>query len=174
MKSHSHNKGVIAMTDVKVYYCTEGRMYQIAAFDKVEITRENSAIYFNADQWAEIVKAVQERGCHIEDLRYYRRLGHIDVETSLLAPYNKPDFVCELVTTRGVERITLEEAEKRASGYTQDLTAMRARGALCYRQELDRRPEIAGFCGPMWDSIRSDGTAVLRYESAAVYDMLSR
>ena len=163
------------MTDVKVYYCpSDGRMFQIAAFDKVESTRENSAIYFNHDQWTEIVNAVQERGGQVDDLRYFRRLGHIDVETSLLAPNNAPEFVCELVTMQGVERITLEEANKRACGYTADLTAMRERGALCYRKELDRRPKIAGFCGPMWDSIRGDGTAVLRYESASVYELMSR
>lgn len=47
------------------------------------------------------------------------------------------------------------------------------------REELDNQPLVDGYLSPMWDGIRFDPMcletyAVLRYETQAVYDELSR
>lgn len=86
------------------------------------------------------------------------------------------------------------ELEKLAYRYTPDNTDVRKAGGFCCRPELDNQPEINGLLGPMWDGERYivngelkykfDCTAeekatcervgVVRYESFAVYDALSR
>lgn len=69
-------------------------------------------------------------------------------------------------------RMSLEAAELMADGRSEDLSAERARGAWVHREELDNKPTFDGYCGPMWDGIRNDGTAVLRYETWNVYNMM--
>ena len=54
------------------------------------------------------------------------------------------------------------------TGYTEDLTAERNRGAWVHRAELDNQPKLENLCGPMWDG------NMLRYEDWKVYDLLSR
>lgn len=89
-----------------------------------------------------------------------------------------------------------EQVEQIGNGkYTEDLTEIRKRGGLVHREELDNQPEVDGYYSPMWDGFRyvmPDGrleysfylsenqkagkeqVAVIRYETAEVYDMLSR
>ena len=50
--------------------------------------------------------------------------------------------------------------------FMEDYSERRAAGYLCHREELDGRPKVRGYAGPMWDGGR------LRYESWDVYDML--
>ena len=63
--------------------------------------------------------------------------------------------------------------------YSIDWSEERAMGWTTPREELDNQPMVDGYAGPMWDGVRKDGFdeptyAVLRYESYAVYDELSR
>lgn len=85
---------------------------------------------------------------------------------------------CEFVGgPRNGQRIPVEEAAKLTARRSEDLSALRARGALVHRAELDNQPEFDGYCGPMWDGERrwnGERCAVLRYETWEVYDMLSR
>ena len=68
--------------------------------------------------------------------------------------------------------IPLEFAETMTERRSEDLSQYRARGMLVHREELDNKPEFAGYLGPRWDGM-SDGAGVLRYETQEVYDMLS-
>ena len=52
------------------------------------------------------------------------------------------------------------------TGYTKDLSAERAH-RLCRRAELDNKPTLKGFCGPMW------GGGRIRYEDSKSNDILS-
>lgn len=59
------------------------------------------------------------------------------------------------------------------------MSAIRKRGGLVRREELDLKPVFKGYCGPMWDGTRRDAltgksVGVLRYETWEVYDTLSR
>lgn len=78
-------------------------------------------------------------------------------------------------------------------GYSPDLSDKRAKGILCKRAELDNQPLIDGYMSPMYDGIRYivDGELksewqcteeqkanckfvhIIRYETEAVYDMMS-
>lgn len=80
------------------------------------------------------------------------------------------------------------------TGFSEDLSAIRANGGLVHREELDNEFEYEGYLGPMWDGERyfvdstlkyswqctedektsCPGFYVLRYETQEVYDMLSR
>ena len=66
-------------------------------------------------------------------------------------------------------QMTLEEAKQKfkVTGYTEDLSETRKKGGLVHREELDNQPIFEGFCSPMWENGK------LRYESYAVYNMLS-
>ena len=86
------------------------------------------------------------------------------------------------------------EVRNLITGYSEDLSHLRAKGVLCKRAELDNQPIVAGYYGPMWDGARyydKDGNLkydfeiaeadrvgepiyVIRYESPEAYDMLSR
>lgn len=86
------------------------------------------------------------------------------------------------------------QVEKIADGHTRSWEAERKLRRPVPRQELDNQPTVDGYVGPMWDGIRYivDGklkygfelteaqkeglstAAILRYETQAVYDMLSR
>lgn len=84
-------------------------------------------------------------------------------------------YICEFVGGPLAGRMTLEEAEKltdKITGRSENLTKLRAMGALVHRAELDDRPEFEGYCGPMWDGERPGGIAVLRYETWEVYNMM--
>ena len=86
-----------------------------------------------------------------------------------------------------------EEVEGIASGHSPYYGRERALGRLAPREELDGQPTVKGYLGPMFDGLRyeidgqlrSDWSltadkkeglepiAIIRYESQAVYDMLS-
>lgn len=90
--------------------------------------------------------------------------------------------------------ITEQEARKEAAGISPDLSPIRAQGGLVHRPELDNQPTFKGYLGPMWDGLRwihggklsyewetpaavkanQSPYAVIRYETQAVYDLLSR
>lgn len=74
------------------------------------------------------------------------------------------------VTTEGTTTMDIENAYYHYGliGRVSDETETRAKGGLTHRKELDNAPIFKGFYSPMWDG---DG---LRYETPAVYDMLSR
>ena len=91
---------------------------------------------------------------------------------------------------------TKEHIEAIGNGkYSEDLSDERARGCLVHREELDNQPLVDGYIGPMWDGIRylmpngrlerefrlsederqdKECVAILRYETQAIYDMMSR
>lgn len=84
-------------------------------------------------------------------------------------------FMCEFIGGPLAGTVPLEVAETMTDMRSADLSVDRARGALVHRAELDNRPVFDGYCGPMWDGTRSGGNVgVLRYETWAVYDMMSR
>jgi hypothetical protein len=62
----------------------------------------------------------------------------------------------------------IDEVPYKLTGYTEDLSERRAAGDIVHRAELDNQPEFEGFLGPMWDG------GMLRYETAEMYDRLSR
>lgn len=51
--------------------------------------------------------------------------------------------------------------------YSEDNSKFRNMGACVPRAELDNRPLMKGYLGPMWDG------GELRYETQEVYNMLS-
>lgn len=63
-------------------------------------------------------------------------------------------------------------------GYTEDLTELRkVQKWGCHRAELDNQPLIMGYLSPMYNGTRTveDETfTVIRYETAEVYERLSR
>lgn len=85
------------------------------------------------------------------------------------------------------------ETRNLITGYTDDLSAERAKGVLCKRAELDNQPLIDGYMPPMYDGKRyivngklkskwqctdeekasSEYVHIIRYETEAVYDMMS-
>ena len=75
----------------------------------------------------------------------------------------------KFVTMKGVQVFEdVKEVPFEIRGYSEDLSELRAQGGCVHRAELDNQPEFDGFLGPMWDG------GMLRYETAEVYDMLSR
>lgn len=101
------------------------------------------------------------------------------------------EFIGGILAGQCLER---EVALAIASGDTGSRARERAQGARVRREELDHQPTVKGYLGPMWDGLRYeiDGRlryefettpeqregrepiAILRYETQAVYDMLSR
>lgn len=58
---------------------------------------------------------------------------------------------------------------------TPDYSAIRARGGLVHRAELDNQPVLNGYVGPMmngWSKVKKH-TMIIRYETQEVNDMLS-
>ena len=85
------------------------------------------------------------------------------------------------------------EVRNLIAGYSEDLSAKRATGALCKRAELDNQPLVNGYLGPMYDGARyvvngklkydfqcseeekqGEPLHVIRYETQEAYNMLSR
>ena len=86
-----------------------------------------------------------------------------------------------------------EEVEQIAAGHRPYYGRERALGAWAPREELDGQPTVCGYLGPMWDGLRyevdgrlrseweltaeekagKEPTAILRYETQEVYDLLS-
>lgn len=85
------------------------------------------------------------------------------------------------------------EARNIITGFSDDLSELRARGVLCKRAELDNQPLVDGYLSPMYDGVRYNVNGVLkydfqcteeekqgepihiiRYETREVYDILSR
>ena len=85
------------------------------------------------------------------------------------------------------------EARNLITGYTNDLSELRAKGILCHRAELDNQPIIDGYLNPMYDGERYEMNGrlkysfecteeekagkepihVIRYETQEVYDIMS-
>lgn len=94
-------------------------------------------------------------------------------------------YMYNLIGKNGAIDMSLDEFNKRITGY-EDSTRL--------REELQGQPILSGFLGPMWDGYRyvtPDGMkyeflasdeekntcekiAVIRYETAAAYEMYSR
>lgn len=68
------------------------------------------------------------------------------------------------------------EVRNLIAGYSDDMSAKRATGALCKRAELDNQPLVNGYYPPMYNGIKEvDGVTyhVIRYETEEVYKMMS-
>ena len=63
---------------------------------------------------------------------------------------------------------SFSEVPYELSGFTEDLSEVRAKGACVHCKELDNQPEYKGWIGPMLNGNK------FRYETQEVYDMLSR
>lgn len=55
------------------------------------------------------------------------------------------------------------EARGLISGYSEDMSALRAMGRLCKREELDNQPLIDGYMSPMYDGVRYEVNGKLKY-----------
>ena len=86
-----------------------------------------------------------------------------------------------------------EEVEQIAAGHSPYYGRERALGARVPREELDGQPTVKGYLGPMWDGLRyevdgrlrydweltaeektgKEPTAILRYETQEVYNLMS-
>ena len=78
-------------------------------------------------------------------------------------------FVVRMVDGRMTGEVyALKDLENlfEVTGFTKDLSAERAH-RVCRRAELDNKPILKGFCGPMWDGGR------IRYEDAKSNNILS-
>ena len=108
-------------------------------------------------------------------------------------------FICEFIGgERNGCRSPLEQAEQMTDKRSRNWSKERSRGDLVPRKELDDRPKFSGDLGPMWDGLRYEingktyydfevrgkpelaeeakhiePTAILRYETQEVYDLLS-
>lgn len=63
------------------------------------------------------------------------------------------------------------------TGYTDDLSEIRAKGGLCKRAELDNQPIVDGYYPPMYNGTKEvDGVTyhIIRYETPEVYTMMSQ
>ena len=81
-----------------------------------------------------------------------------------------PDFMCEFVGGKynGWQvPVSYVRAHLGNGRLTEDLSAVRARGGVVHRAELDNQPKVDGYLGPMWDG------GHLRYETQEIYNMLS-
>jgi len=94
-------------------------------------------------------------------------------------------YLCQFVSKNGSYTSRKEDAVQNLTviGYSEDLTELRNKGALVHRAELDNQPEFEGYLGPMWNGTQKalnletheyEDFGVLRYETQAVYDMMSR
>lgn len=64
--------------------------------------------------------------------------------------------------------LEIQQVEEISNGErSMDWSEVRAMGGCVPRAELDNRPLVDGYIGPMWDGGR------LRYETQAAYDLLS-
>lgn len=50
------------------------------------------------------------------------------------------------------------------NGYSDDLSALRAKGILCKRAELDNQPLVDGYYTPMYDGVRYEVGGQLKYD----------
>ena len=62
-----------------------------------------------------------------------------------------------------------KEVETIAHGRTQNLSKERSEGKLVHRAELDDRPTVKNYIGPMYNGYYKDGI-LLRYETKEVYN----
>lgn len=75
----------------------------------------------------------------------------------------------KFVTKNSVEIFdSFEKVPYKITGYTEDLSEIRAKGGFTRCAELDNKPEYEGFVGPMLDGDE------YRYETQEIYDILSR
>ena len=72
--------------------------------------------------------------------------------------YHKQEMTVEEIISNGIWNGSLSE----------DLSEARKHGAWVHRAELDNQPLVDGYLSPMWDGGK------LRYETAEVYDIMSR
>ena len=136
--------------------------------EKAEIPYGTNKVYFSPDEWQEILKSMRAHGFTEDQLRF--RNGFTDLE--LAAPHNEPKFMCQFVSRIRAFTITLDDAESLTAERSEDLSELRAAGRCVHRAELDNKPKFSEYAGPMWDGIRADGTAIIRYETWDVYDMM--
>lgn len=69
--------------------------------------------------------------------------------------------------------LTREEIDKIATGITENIEKLRAKGATTHGKELDNQPIVKGYLGPMFEKI-DYGKIYLRYETQEIYDMVSK
>ena len=50
------------------------------------------------------------------------------------------------------------------TGYNKDMSAVRACGRLCQREELDNQPLVNGYYGPMWGGVMYDVGGKMKYD----------
>lgn len=60
----------------------------------------------------------------------------------------------------------VEDVPYKITGYTEDLSEIRAKGGFCHNPILDNQPMFEGFLSPMLDG------GMLRYETQEVYDLM--
>ena len=87
-------------------------------------------------------------------------------------------YICQFVGGNLNGTMAYDEACRCCNGRSEDLSEVRKVNRYAvHRPELDNQPTFDGYLGPMWDGTRNINgveTAVLRYETPEVYDMLSR
>lgn len=95
------------------------------------------------------------------------------IPDEILADKSNLEFIYELVggdcegTYEDIEDLPCFSGE-----YTEDQSDIRARGGFTSRPELDNKPILNGYVGPMMNGYK-DHKMVLRYETQEVYDALS-
>lgn len=88
--------------------------------------------------------------------------------------YNPVKYFYEFVGGNLDRKIlTREEIDKIATGITEDMEKLRAKGLTTHRKELDNQPIVKGYLGPMFEKI-DYGKIYLRYETQEIYDMVSK
>lgn len=95
------------------------------------------------------------------------------IPDEILVDKSNLEFIYELVG--GDCEGTYEDVEDLpcfSGNYTEDQSDIRARGGFTSRPELDNKPILNGYVGPMMNGYK-DHKMVLRYETQEVYDALS-
>ena len=96
-----------------------------------------------------------------------------NIPNEVLADKSNLEFIYELVGGEYAGTYNEVESLPCFSGkYSRDWSKERAAGGFVSRPELDNKPELDGYLGPMMNGYR-DGKMVLRYETQEVYDALS-
>ena len=97
------------------------------------------------------------------------------IPNEVLMDKSNLEFLYELVGGEYAGTYTEEEVKALpcfTGKYTADQSDIRAKGGFTSRVELDNKPKLDGYLGPMMGGYR-DGKMVLRYETQEVYDRLS-
>lgn len=73
----------------------------------------------------------------------------------------------QVVTTEGWSNLSFNELAAQ-----HEITGFKNASHLCH--ELQGKPMIEGYHGPMYNGVNEKGQLVVRYETYAAYDMYSR